>query len=97
MGLDVEDIDLEDVKEMEGAELVTSGRRSLMLMIYMRPWWTWTCLGEMNLLRRRPRLTQGQERIKMWQKCWGHCGLLERQMKCGLGNGSFGGNCGEIS
>ena len=84
-------------KRWKGQKWWHLGRRSLMLMIYMRLWWMQTCLGEMNLLRRRPRLTEGKERVKMWQNCWGHCRLLERQMKCGLGGGSFGGNCGEIS
>ena len=58
--MDVEDVDLEDVEEMEGAELMTSGEEeSDADDLYETMVDTQTCLGEMNLLRRRPRLTQG--------------------------------------
>ena len=85
----MEDIDLEDVEEMEGAELVASGEEESDADDLYETMVDMDMLGRDEPAKKKAKIDPGQERVKMLQNCWGHCGLLERQMKCGLEGWQF--------
>ena len=81
----MEDVDLEDGEEMEGAELVTSGEEDSDADDLYETMVDADMLRRDEPAKKKAKIDPGARKSKDMAKLLGHCGLLERQMKCRLG------------
>ena len=85
----MEDVNLEDMGEMEGAELVTSGEEESDDEDLYETMVDMDTLGRDEPAKKKAKIDPGVRKSKDVAKLLGHCGLLERQMKCRLGGWQF--------
>ena len=87
---------MEDLGEMKDDNFVTSGEESSDNEDIFETMVDADMLGR-DETAQKANIDPEARKKKDVAKCWGQCELSERQMKCGLGGGSCGGNCGKIS